>query len=103
MPPFGTEAPAPFAPAGPADSVAAFHLRFVVTDRPGILAELASVLARHDVNIDAVFQAPWSEKTSLPFVVTLEPVDEERLGRALVELTALPFHVEAPLVLPMPP
>ena len=72
-------------------------------DRPGILAELASVLARHDVNVDAVFQAPWSEKSALPFVVTLEPVDEERLGRALVELAALPFHVEAPLALPMTP
>jgi homoserine dehydrogenase len=103
VPPFGTEAPAPFAPAGSADSVAPFYLRFVVRDRPGILAELASVLARHDVNVDAVFQAPWSGKSALPFVVTLEPVDEERLGRALVEVAALPFHVEAPLVLPMTP
>jgi homoserine dehydrogenase len=101
VPPFGAEAPAPFEPAGPADSVAPFYLRFVVKDRPGILAELASVLARHDVNVDAVFQAPWSGKSALPFVVTLEPVDEERLGRALVELAALPFHVEAPLALPM--
>ena len=103
VPPFGTEEPAPFAPAGPADSVAPFYLRFVVADRPGILAELASALARHDVNIDAVFQAPWSEKSALPFVVTLEPVDEGRLGRALVEVAALPFHVEAPLALPMTP
>jgi len=103
VPPFGTEAPVPFAPGGLADSVAPFYLRFVVADRPGILAELASVLARHDVNVDAVLQTPWSEKAALPFVVTLEPVDEERLGRALVEVAALPFHVEAPLVLPMNP
>lgn len=100
-PPFGTEAPASFKPARPADSVAPFYLRFIVRDRAGILAELATVLARHDVNVDAVFQAPWSGKSALPFVVTLEPVDEERLGRALVELAALPFHVEAPLALPM--
>ncbi|MBK8598706.1 MAG: ACT domain-containing protein [Holophagales bacterium] len=103
MPPFGTDAPVPFTPAGPAGFVAPFYLRFVVADRPGILAELATVLARHDVNVDAVFQAPWSEKAELPFVVTLEPVDEERLGRALVELAALPFHVEPPLALPMSP
>ncbi len=101
VPPFGAGELAPFAPAGSADFVAPFYLRFVVRDRPGILAELASVLARHDVNVDAVFQAPWSEKSALPFVVTLEPVDEGRLGRALVELAALPFHVEAPLSLPM--
>lgn len=103
VPPFGTDAPVPFTPAGPAGFVAPFYLRFVVADRPGILAELATVLARHDVNVDAVFQAPWSEKAELPFVVTLEPVDEERLGRALVELAALPFHVEPPLALPMSP
>lgn len=103
VPAFGTESPAPFAPAGAADFVAPFYLRFVVRDRPGILAELASALARHGVNIDAVFQAPWSEKSALPFVVTLEPVDEERLGRALLELAALPSHVEAPLALPMTP
>jgi len=103
VPPFGAGELAPFAPAGSADFVAPFYLRFVVRDRPGILAELASVLARHDVNVDAVFQAPWSEKSALPFVVTLEPVDEGRLGRALVDLAALPFHVEAPLALPMTP
>ena len=102
-PPFGAAALAPFAGAGPAESVAPFYLRFVVSDRPGILAAIATVLARHDVNVDAVFQAPWTDKGALPFVVTLEPVDEERLGRALGELAALSFHVEPPFVLPMTP
>lgn len=103
VPPFGTRELCPFAAAGPADSVAPWYLRFVVADRPGILAALAGVLARHGINVDAVFQAPFTDKTALPFVVTLEPVDEERLERALVELAALPFHVEAPLSLPMTP
>ena len=100
-PPFGSVALAPFAGAGPADSVAPFYVRFVVADRPGILAEIATALARHSINVDAVFQAPWSDKGALPFVVTLEPVDEERLGRALAEVAALPFHVEPPFALPM--
>jgi homoserine dehydrogenase len=101
VPPFGVDALGPYAAAGAADSVASFCLRFVVADRPGILAELATVLARHGINVDAVFQAPWSDKGALPFVVTLEAVDEERVGGALVELAALPFQVEAPLALPM--
>lgn len=102
-PPFGAAALAPFAGAGPADSVAPFYVRFVVADRPGILAGISAVLARHGINVDAVFQAPWSDKAALPFVVTLEPVDEERLGRALGDLAALPFHVEPPFALPMTP
>jgi homoserine dehydrogenase len=101
VPPFGDRVLAPFSPADPADSVSAFYVRCVVADRPGILAELTAVLARHGVNVDAVFQAPWKEKAALPFVVTLEPVDEARLGGAVGELSALPFHVEPPLVLPM--
>lgn len=103
LPPFGAPAPRPFAPATPADDVAAWYLRFVVADRPGILAELAAVLARHGVNVDAVFQAPFADKSALPFVVTLEPVDADRLGRALRELAALPFQVEPLLALPMTP
>ena len=91
------------APAYPADSVAPFCLRFVVADRPGILADLTAILARHGINVDAVFQAPWKDKAALPFVVTLEPVDEERLGNALAEVAALTFHVEPPFALPMTP
>lgn len=102
-PPFGIPTPRPFASADPADDVAPWYLRFVVADRPGILAELAAVLARHDVNVDAVFQAPFADKSALPFVVTLEPVDAGRLERALVELSALPFQVEPLLALPMTP
>lgn len=103
VPPFGTGDALPFAPAGPPEFVAPFFVRFVVADRPGILAAIAAVLARHEVNIDAVFQVPWNDKAELPFVVTLEPVDEGRLGRALDELAALPFHIEPPLAVPMTP
>ena len=103
VPPFGWDERSPFAPAGPADLVAPFYLRFVVADRPGILADLTTALARHDVNVDAVLQIPCRDKDALPFVVTLEPVDEARLGRALSDLASFPFHREAPLVLPMTP
>jgi homoserine dehydrogenase len=103
VPAFGWNGRIPFAPAGPADLVAPFYLRFVVADRPGILADLTTALARHDVNVDAVLQVPGRDKGALPFVVTLEPVDEARLGRALADLASFPFHREAPLVLPMTP
>lgn len=103
VPPFGTVEPRPLEAGTPSDAVAPYYLRFVVVDRPGILADLAAALARHGINVDAVLQAPGRAKSALPFVVTLEPVDEERLARALRELAALPFHVEAPLALPMTP
>ena len=39
-----------------ADFVAPFYVRFVVDDRPGVLAALTSAFARAAVNVDAVLQ-----------------------------------------------
>lgn len=101
--PFGTVDSKPCVPAGPADFLSPFYVRFVATDRPGILAALTAAFARAEVNVDSVLQVPWAEKRALPFVVTLEPVAQERLDLALAEIATLAFLVEEPLVLPMSP
>ncbi len=101
VPPFGTDEPRPCVTGGPADFVAPFYVRLVVDDRPGVLATLTSAFARADVNVDAVLQVPWTEKRALPFVVTSEATEEERITRALAEIAGLPFLVEEPLLLPM--
>jgi homoserine dehydrogenase len=102
-PPFGFPSLLPAAVAGPADHVAPVCLRFVVRDRPGILAAISRVLADHAVNIDAVFQAPWEDKAALPFVITLEPVAQSQVDAALAALSGLEFNVSPPLALPMTP
>ena len=49
-------------------------------------------------------QVPYRDKGALPFVVTLEPVDEARLGLALFgSWRRSPSTGSAPLVLPMTP
>lgn len=77
------------------------YLRFVVRDRPGILAEIAAVLAKYRIGIDAVFQKPGFPASSLSFVMTLEACDSALLQRALGEIAQLDFHVEPPLCLPI--
>jgi homoserine dehydrogenase len=101
VPPFGFESLAPRRLAGPEDFVAPFALRFVVRDRPGIIAEIARCLAEHEVNIDAVLQEPFGEKSALPFVMTVEPIAEARLLGALQAIRELPFHAEEPAAFPM--
>ena len=59
------------------------YLRFVVRDRPGILAEIAAVLAKYKVGIDAVLQKPGFPDTALSFVMTLEACDSAVLRKAL--------------------
>jgi homoserine dehydrogenase len=102
-PPFGFPSLKPAAVAGPADFVAPVYLRFVVRDRPGIIAAISRVLADHAVNIEAVFQAPWDDKSALPFVITLEPVAQSQVDAALAALSGLEFNVSPPLALPMTP
>jgi homoserine dehydrogenase len=88
----------------PADFVAppplAYYLRFVVNDRPGILAAIATAMAKHDVNVDALLQEPGYPKDRLPFVITVEPCPEASLLDALHELRQADWHVEPPLALP---
>ncbi len=80
-----------------ADRVTRHYLRFVVDDRPGIIAALATILARHGINIDAVIQERGWDKHKLPFVITLEPAREASVQAALKEMQALEFLREPPL------
>lgn len=81
--------------------VTAHYLRFVVKDRPGILAALAQPLAAHGINIDAVLQQPAPSKEKLPFVVTVEPCPPATLAAAMDAITRLDFHVQPPVDLPL--
>jgi homoserine dehydrogenase len=76
-------------------------LRFVVKDQPGIIARLAAILSAHQLNIDAILQKPGFEKSSLPFVITLEPSRDAQLHPALQEMSALPFALRPCLCLPI--
>jgi homoserine dehydrogenase len=78
-----------------------YYLRFVVRDRPGILAAIASALAAEHVNLDAVLQEPGYPKDALPFVITVESCEESSLLRALSRISAESWHAEPPLALPM--
>ena len=78
-----------------------YYLRFVVKDRPGILAIIAAALAKQKVNLDAVLQEPGFPKDALPFVITVEACEEGALRTALDEIRKAEWHAEPPLALPM--
>jgi homoserine dehydrogenase len=80
-----------------------WYLRFRVTDRPGIIAALAQILADKHISLDAVLQLPSTDKTNLPFVITLESTSEQAVREAVAEMTKLDFLREPPLALPMEP
>ena len=77
------------------------YLRFVVRDRPGIVAEVASILSKYHIGIDALLQRPGYPRSALPFTMTLESCSSELLARALAEVGRLDFHVQPLLCLPI--
>lgn len=83
------------------DFETAWYLRFFVRDQPGIVARLAQILAAHHLNIDSLLQKPGFEKSSLPFVITLEPCRDSMLHPALEEMSGLEFAIRPCLCLPI--
>jgi homoserine dehydrogenase len=83
------------------DFVAPHYVRFTVTDKPGILAQVTTSYAKYGINIDGVLQLPKFRKDRLPFVTTLEECPESVLDRALAEVAQSDYHVQPPLALPI--
>ena len=77
------------------------YVRFTVADRPGIIATLATVFARHDINIDAVLQRPGFPEGRRPFVVSLDPASSWAITQAMDEIAAFDFHEVPPVSLPV--
>lgn len=79
----------------------AYYLRFRVVDRPGIIAQLAGVLADKQISLDAVLQIRTENWRDLPFVITVEPTSEQSIRDALADMSSHDFLVEPPLAMPM--
>jgi len=88
-------------PVVTSDFVTKHYLRFVVKDRPGIIASLASILAEHKVNILSVLQKPGSPKSHLPLLITLEECPNSLVEQALNQINALDFMVQPCLHMPI--
>jgi homoserine dehydrogenase len=80
-----------------------YYLRFVVTDRPGIIATLAGILAQKHISLEAVLQQPCENKQDLPFVITVEPTSEQAIREAVEQMDKLDFLRQPTLALPMEP
>lgn len=77
------------------------YIRFLVNDRPGIVADITGALARERVNIRAIVQKAGYPQHALPFVVTVEACKSSALKRALESIQKADYLLEAPLDLQM--
>lgn len=99
--PFAHERLGEYRPLPVTSQTLPYYLRFRVEDKAGIIATLATILANHQIGIDAVLQLPREDWRDLPFVVTTEPAREQAIRHAILDIRDADFLVEAPFAMPM--
>ncbi len=99
--PFSYESLGEYKPLPVSEQELPYYLRFRVEDKAGIIATLATILAKHKIGIDAVLQLPREDWRDLPFVVTTEPAHEQAFREALLDVRDADFLVEPPFAMPM--
>ena len=77
------------------------YIRFMVNDKPGIIADITVALAGEGINIRAIVQKPGFPPHALPFVMTVEPCKSSALKRAMECLRGKDYLLEDPLDLQM--
>ena len=80
----------------PFEEPARYHLRFLVADRPGVLAQIAGALGSLGISIAAAEQ-PSASPPHVPIHITTHPVVAERLDRALAAIIASGVVAAPPL------
>ncbi len=75
----------------------AYYLRLTVADQPGVLADIARILAEQGISIEAVIQKePKPSQQEVPLIFLTHKVKERALNRAAAEIEAL-SSVKAPV------
>ena len=81
----------PALPVQPMDEISTrYYLRFDVVDKPGVLAEIAGALGRHDISIASVLQHEPTRSGAVPLVITTHNAREGNVAAAIGEIRDLP-------------
>ncbi|MCR4336890.1 MAG: homoserine dehydrogenase [Candidatus Omnitrophica bacterium] len=78
-----------------------FYLRFMAKDKPGVLAQIAGILAQHGVGINSVTQRAHNPAKIVPLIILTEPAPERELRLALNKIYQLPIVAARPVAIRM--
>ncbi|MFZ4708594.1 MAG: homoserine dehydrogenase, partial [Zwartia sp.] len=73
------------------DVVTSYYLRLTVADQPGVLAELARVLADANISIGSMIQQPAEQGADAELIFLTHEAIERNVNAAIVKIEALPF------------
>ena len=81
-----------------ADVQTSFYLRLVVADQAGVLSRITTILAEHDISVDAMLQRESKDgERQTDLIILTHDTREGRMDEALAQMQALPT-VLAPIV-----
>jgi len=78
-----------------------FYMRFLVKDRPGVVAAISDRLAHEDISIESFLQMPPPEGNAVPIVLTTQACARPAIDASVAAIEALDVVTEAPYVLPV--
>jgi homoserine dehydrogenase len=81
------------------DVVSGFYLRLTVDDRPGVLAQIASILGSHNIGISSVIQPESHEAPAVPLVLMIHNAPFGRMKEAVEEMSKLECVKNTPVLL----
>jgi homoserine dehydrogenase len=76
--------------------VSEYYLRLTVEDRPGVIAQVASVLGGLNIGISSMFQPESTEGEAVPLVLVLHKATNGQINAALEKIGALECVKKAP-------
>jgi homoserine dehydrogenase len=69
----------------------AYYLRLNAEDKPGVLADVTRILAKHNISIEALIQKePLEGEATLPVIMLTQTTLEKEMNAAIIEIEALP-------------
>ena len=78
-----------------------FYIRFMATDKPGVLGKITSVLGRYGIGLNSVTQPAHTAAWAVPVVMLTDYTLEKNLRLALKKIWELPIVKSKPVAIRM--
>lgn len=79
--------------------VGAYYIRLMVTDRPGVIADVTAAFRDADISLESMLQRARDPKEAVPVVLVTHETREFAMRRALAKIAALDTVQEPPRVI----
>ena len=81
--------------------VTPFYLRLNVLDQPGVMAKVATILAKNSIGISSVIQPEGHEGKSVPLILMIHDAPYAAMRKALKQISRLPVVKGTPVLYPV--